>query len=185
MASFRKEFLAAKVQRLVAGQRLVAVASASNLNLAATQHISTELGQVGAEVSFIKNSLMSIGLENAGLGPLAGFLRGPTCLIAGDAELDVAKKIVALQKKAREIPHTRSSIFFSQHWRPPPPHTHTRSRHATLTSCHAHLMPRRASGARTRVKLQRRVSGARTRVKRQRRVRVGCAHASQAAAEGA
>lgn len=98
LANFRKEFLASRVEKLVSGQRLVAVASAGNFDAAMTEQLSRKLGEVGAAVTFVKNSLTAIGLKNAGLAPLGGFLRGPTCVIAGDAEVEVAKRIVSLQR---------------------------------------------------------------------------------------
>ena len=96
---FRKEYLVRKVRESVQNRALVAVAHAPDFSRETMMLLNEELQPHGATVRFQKNSLGRIGLKDAGLEPLVKFVKGPVALIAGDAEMPLAKAIQGLSKK--------------------------------------------------------------------------------------
>lgn len=56
---------------------------------------------MGASFNVVKNSLMSLGFERAGLAPLKPLLRGKVAVASGDADVAVAQKLLSLSKKVR------------------------------------------------------------------------------------
>jgi hypothetical protein len=56
---------------------------------------------VGASFNVVKNSLLSLGFERAGLAPLKPLLRGKVGVASGDADVAVAQKLFSLSKKVR------------------------------------------------------------------------------------
>jgi hypothetical protein len=61
----------------------------------------SELNSVGASFNVVKNSLLSLGFERAGLAPLKPLLRGKVAVASGDANVAVAQKLLSLSRKVR------------------------------------------------------------------------------------
>ena len=69
-----------RVQKLVAGRSLVAVAHASNLTAPTRDEIRAELRAVGADAVTVKNSLARRALTEAGHEQLSTLCRGSTLI---------------------------------------------------------------------------------------------------------
>lgn len=98
----RKEFLAARVSRMVHGSRLVAVAHSGSLDLTARREVRRTVLGAGGDLTYTKNSVAVKGLEAAGAHGLVPLMRGSTLIASTDTdEVALAAGLLALSKQLR------------------------------------------------------------------------------------
>ncbi len=98
LTRFRKEFLVEKLAHAVRHKPIVAIAHTPELSRDATAAINAELRPIGALLSQQKNVLTRLGLERANMHPLLPLVKGPTVVVAGDADAALAKALMNLPK---------------------------------------------------------------------------------------
>ena len=86
-------------QSRLAAREVVAIAHTGNLLTDQKNLLRADMQAAGGDVLFRKNSLAKIALERAGKPSLVPLVSGRVAIAAGDADVGVAKALMALQKK--------------------------------------------------------------------------------------
>jgi large subunit ribosomal protein L10 len=97
----KKEELVEEYRELVEGSRGLILTGYSGLTVRETEELRAQIRKVGGEFHIVKNSLIALAMEKAGVTPPEGAFDGTTAI--GFAEMDipgVAKAMVDLAKDA-------------------------------------------------------------------------------------
>ena len=98
-ARVRKSFIIDRAAKVVSQRAVVAIAHTGNLLTDQKNLLRADMQAAGGDVLFPKNSLAKIALERAGKPSLVPLVSGRVAIAAGDADVGVAKALMALQKK--------------------------------------------------------------------------------------
>lgn len=95
----KKEELVQEYQELLEGSRGMILTGYSGLTVRDTEQLRAEIRKVGGEFHIVKNSLVALAMENAGLTPPEKAFEGTTAIGFADADIPgVAKAMVDLAK---------------------------------------------------------------------------------------
>ena len=110
----RKKELVEEYRRLVEGSRGHVLASYSGVTVSDLEELRKKLREIGGEFHIVKNSLIKLVLEEAGLGTPEGAFEGTTAIgFATDDIPAVAKAIVDLAKEG-ELLRVKGGIIDGQ-----------------------------------------------------------------------
>mmetsp|Transcript_10456 Transcript_10456/g.33590 ORF Transcript_10456/g.33590 Transcript_10456/m.33590 type:complete len:202 (+) Transcript_10456:27-632(+) len=99
----RKQILVDMMSRKMADRSLVAVAHTGNLTYEQSALLKREVQSAGGSIHVVKNSLLGLGMRNAGLDALVPLLRGKVAVAVGDDEVALAQTLLGASKKVPDF----------------------------------------------------------------------------------
>ena len=103
MLRFRKEFIVEKLSSMIDNAPLVAVAYVGHLDVPEKAMVNSLLKKADARISYSKNTLSKIALENTGNALLIPLMHGLVGVIAGPSEVETAIALKAVTKQFPEF----------------------------------------------------------------------------------
>ncbi len=108
-----KKYLVAELRKAIEGAGYLILTDYQGLTVSQVGELRGKLGEASASLQVVKNRLLKLAAEEAGLG-FNGDLTGPTAIVVGDGDVTEVARVLRDYAKEAELPRFKFGFIEGQ-----------------------------------------------------------------------